>query len=150
MLTLLRPTDRLGHRRRVQSGPDVCFGAHRHSRHPSPPSPSFPLFCFPHHAHPAVCSSKSRSTASRTRSRMRRASRSRPRCVRCSAPALVTLADFPLPVQDITVKKNTDEIHIIAHHNAEDKVPAYRRMMWLRRVLPGITVKVRQSADPRS
>ncbi|GJN89850.1 hypothetical protein Rhopal_002839-T1 [Rhodotorula paludigena] len=42
---------------------------------------------------------------------------------------------------DITVKKNTDEIHIIAHHNAEDKVPAYRRMMWLRRVLPGITVK---------
>ncbi|GAA5927574.1 hypothetical protein JCM3775_006021 [Rhodotorula graminis] len=42
---------------------------------------------------------------------------------------------------DITVKKKTNEIHIVALHNAEDKVPAYRRMMWLRRVLPGITVK---------
>ncbi|GAA6029739.1 hypothetical protein JCM8097_001026 [Rhodosporidiobolus ruineniae] len=42
---------------------------------------------------------------------------------------------------DITVKKKTDEIHVVAHHNAEDKVPAYRRVMWLRRVLPGIAVK---------
>ncbi|GAA5990879.1 hypothetical protein JCM11641_002868 [Rhodosporidiobolus odoratus] len=42
---------------------------------------------------------------------------------------------------DITVKKKTNEIHVVAHHNAEDKMPAYRRMMWLRRVLPGICVK---------
>lgn len=46
-------------------------------------------------------------------------------------------------MQDITVKKTTDEIHIVAHHaNAEDRMPAYRRIMWLRRVLPGIAVKV--------
>lgn len=46
-------------------------------------------------------------------------------------------------LQDITVKKTTDEIHIVAHHaNAEDRMPAYRRIMWLRRVLPGIAVKV--------
>ncbi|BGP31083.1 DNA-directed RNA polymerase III subunit C1 (rpo31) [Rhodotorula toruloides] len=42
---------------------------------------------------------------------------------------------------DITVKRHTDEIHIVAHHNGEDKMPAYRRLMWLRRVLPSISVK---------
>ena len=48
-------------------------------------------------------------------------------------------------MQDITVKRKTDEIHIVAHHNSEDKVPAYRRLMWLRRVLPSIVVKVRRT-----
>ncbi|GAA6004779.1 hypothetical protein JCM11491_002226 [Sporobolomyces phaffii] len=59
-----------------------------------------------------------------------------------SIAASIALAPkLKIKAADITVKRRTEEIHIVAHHNADDKVPAYRRLMWLRRVLPSITVK---------
>ncbi|GAA5868140.1 hypothetical protein JCM8547_003356 [Rhodosporidiobolus lusitaniae] len=57
------------------------------------------------------------------------------------AHSIATAPRLKIKAGDITVKTKTAEIHVVAHHNAEDKVPAYRRMMWLRRVLPGIAVK---------
>ncbi|POY73995.1 putative DNA-directed RNA polymerase [Rhodotorula taiwanensis] len=58
------------------------------------------------------------------------------------AASISSAPRLKIRASDITVKKITDEIHIVAHHaNAEDRMPAYRRIMWLRRVLPGISVK---------
>lgn len=135
--------DRFGHRQRVQSGADVCLGARRHARDPRFAGRSFPrFFCDFSLTEPSL--------AARDYSRQYRAldfhrsSSQDPRgreCCLVISPA--NSAEQVDPLQDITVKKTTDEIHIVAHHtNAEDRMPAYRRIMWLRRVLPGIAVKV--------
>lgn len=135
--------DCFGHRQRVQSGTDVCLGARRHARDPRFAGQSFPRF---------FCdfSLTDPSLAARNHPRQYRAldfhcsSPQDPRGRECCLLHLTAdSAEQVDPLQDITVKKTTDEIHIVAHHaNAEDRMPAYRRIMWLRRVLPGIAVKV--------
>ncbi|GAA5869946.1 hypothetical protein JCM1840_007679 [Sporobolomyces johnsonii] len=57
------------------------------------------------------------------------------------AASIAAAPKLKIKAGDITVKRKTAEIHVVAHHNSEDKIPAYRRLMWLRRVLAGVRVK---------